>query len=63
MTHVWVTGEGDCYHSSPDCIGLTSGQEGGAVQNYTLHPPVRMELSKALAKRKKPCGTCGGTTL
>ncbi|GAA4962097.1 hypothetical protein HD597_002011 [Nonomuraea thailandensis] len=57
MITVYVTAQGDKYHSAPDCIGLTSGQEGGEVQDYNLNPIVPKDLEEA-AKKWKPCKLC-----
>jgi hypothetical protein len=62
MTCVYVTGAGDRYHASDDCIGLRSGQEGGQAQGYDLREIVDMELSSAIAAGKTACKSCGGTT-
>ncbi|GAA3251561.1 hypothetical protein GCM10020216_085160 [Nonomuraea helvata] len=61
MTIVYVTGAGDRYHASRDCLGLQSGQQGGEAQGYELREIVEIDLSSAIAAGKTRCGTCGGT--
>lgn len=61
MPVVHMTEAGDCYHKSPDCQGLRSGQEGGAVQGYELRPVVEVSLEAAVAAGKDRCGVCGGS--
>lgn len=62
MAKVWVTGAGDRYHTTRNCLGLESGQAGGEAQGYELREPVEMDLNVAEAAGKTACGTCGGAT-
>ncbi|MEV0231612.1 DUF6011 domain-containing protein [Nonomuraea sp. NPDC050786] len=60
MAIVYVTARGDRYHRAPNCEYLTSGQDGGAVLNYTLHPWEPVNLSEVPAG-KTPCKCLGVT--
>ncbi|MFI9592686.1 hypothetical protein [Nonomuraea sp. NPDC052265] len=62
MTQVWVTGAGDCHHSSEDCRDLKAGQSSAGAQGFEVRPVTRMELHVAEAAGRSACGTCGGAT-
>lgn len=55
---VWVTGKGSRFHEREDCTGLTSGQDGSAVQDYELHPVEVVSVVDAQSSGKTPCQVC-----
>ncbi|TXK35410.1 hypothetical protein [Nonomuraea sp. C10] len=63
MTLVWMTGAGDRYHASPDCLALKAGQEGGLAQGYELRDIDNVDLDEARTRGRIACGTCGGTSI
>ncbi len=63
MIDVWVTAAGDRYHTSPDCLALQAGQEGGRVQGYELRDIDKVDLDKARAFGRSACAICGTSRL
>jgi hypothetical protein len=61
MSTVYVSGQGDCYHSRQDCPALLRGQQGAAAQGQELRRIVPMGLSKAVAAGKDECDECWRT--
>lgn len=58
---VWVSPGGDCFHSSPGCRSLRSGQEKAArhARTFVASEVTQVDLATAVyAKRLVPCSRC-----
>lgn len=56
---VYITGQGDRYHDTPDCGQITGPHNTARTMGWTVHPVEEVSLSEAKARGKgDPCPAC-----
>ena len=57
---VYVTEQGDCYHTNCACPGIRAGHSGATAQGSTVYEPEPVSLSSAKERGLKACEFVGG---